>query len=65
MVDSGRYVVASYLPKIGSVTASDELGLEILSYVPRKSVPAFLTTAGHGQVSRPTCFLCFYTTENP
>ena len=55
---SDGYVVSSD-SDVEPVTASDELGREILSYVPRSLVPAFLMDAGQWTVGLLTCFLCF------
>ena len=53
---SGRHIVATSSLRLSSITASDDLGEEILSYVPKSLRPVFLSAAGQSAVSRQLCF---------
>jgi len=61
MVSDG-HIIASSPSGVGIATTSDELGIEILSYVPRSLVPVFLTEGAQRIVGRLTSY-AFYVTE--
>ena len=65
---SGDCIVASNSPlEDGDITTSDELGTEILSYVPLSLVSAFFTDGGQHMVSRLICYSCdsYATNRSP
>ena len=64
---SGSFIIgASDTPVTGDITATDNAGTEILSYVPSWLVPHFLSAAGQALVSRPNlCRTISMLTNDP